>query len=79
MKAIETGLFQLKRFYDSTISKVFWGICRNVMKNAQIFFPTLSIMRFWLQNWNFRNQYNVEYSNMLVSHEEKIINKGSEL
>lgn len=32
-------------------------------------------MKFWLQNWNLKNQYNVEYSNMLVSYEEKLLKK----
>lgn len=42
---------------------------------ARFFSPTLSIMKFWLQNWNLKNQYNVEYSNMLVSYEEKLLKK----
>lgn len=32
-------------------------------------------MRFWLEMWNIKNQYNAEYSNRLVSNEEKIMNK----
>lgn len=62
MKAIET------------LSKSLQDLLKSY-KEWQGFCHTLSIMRFWLQMRNIKNQYNVEYSNRLVSNEEKIMNK----